>query len=233
MRSLRRPLGRCRIQHLLRRVQIALNGDPDEFLKHVSGVIHVGANHGQERDLYERHDLCVLWIEALPEAFEILRGTLEGYPRQIALQALVTDQDDAEYAFHVANNEGQSSSILDLKHHKDIWPHVSYERTVTLRSTTLDALVEARHIDATRYDALILDTQGSELLVLRGAARHLSRFRYIKTEVADFESYAGCCQLADIARFMTAHGFREYSRRRFAQRDQGGSYYDIVYERRI
>ena len=34
----------------------------DVFLKSVSGVIHVGANTGQERDLYAKYHLDVVWI---------------------------------------------------------------------------------------------------------------------------------------------------------------------------
>ena len=46
-----------------------------------------------------------------------------------------------------------------------------------------------------------------------------------------FESYAGCCQLKDIEAFLVLHGFREVSRHKFAQRAQGGGYYDVVYQR--
>jgi hypothetical protein len=69
------------------------------------------------------------------------------------------------------------------------------------------------------------------LLVLKGAIPILHKFRYIKTEVPDFESYAGCCQLADIASFLTHYGYREFSRNRLAQRAGDGSYYNIVYSK--
>jgi hypothetical protein len=71
------------------------------------------------------------------------------------------------------------------------------------------------------------------LLVLQGSIPLLSGFTYIKTEVADFESYAGCCQLADITSFMTQHGYREMSRHAFARRSKGGSYYDVTYAREV
>jgi FkbM family methyltransferase len=209
-----------------------LKRDPHSFLRKVSGVIHVGANTGQERDLYERYGLRVIWIEPIPEVFETLRMNLTGFPRQAALQYLVTDQDDAEYRFHIANNNGVSSSILDLKLHKDIWPEIAYERAITLRSKTLASLLEGEGIEPRDYDALMMDTQGSELLVLKGAVPILKNFKYIKTEVADFEVYAGCCQLADIASFLTPYGYREYWRNKFAERVEGGSCYDIVYKRR-
>lgn len=219
------------LRAILKRARNVFRKDPDRFLKRTRGVIHVGANIGQERDLYHRHGLRVIWIEPIPEVFQTLAGNLRDYPLQKALQCLITDQDDAEYAFHISSNTGASSSILDLKLHKDIWPEITYDRTMTLRSTTLASLIEREQIDTSLYDALVMDTQGSELLVLRGAVPVLRTFRFIKTEVADFESYAGCCQLKDIEAFLALRGFREVSRHKFAQRAQGGGYYDVVYQR--
>lgn len=217
----------------MRRAKAALRKDPDYFLHCVSGVIHVGANSGQERNRYKHHDLRVVWIEPIPEVFAALVANLHGYSNQIAFQHLVTDQDDAEYEFHVSNNSGKSSSILELKLHRDIWPEVAYDRTITLRSTTLVSLLKNERINIGDYDALILDTQGSERLVLEGAAPVLHAFRFIKTEIPDFESYAGCCQLKDIDAFVTQYGFQEVSRHRFAERSESEGYYDVVYERKV
>ena len=213
------------------KIRTLLKRDPDRFLRKVSGVIHVGANTGQERDQYAKHGLRVIWIEPIPEVFATLKTNLTDFHQQRALQDRVSDQDDAEYTFHIANNGGASSSILDLKLHSDIWPNVIYEKSITLRSKTLASLLEKECISPGEYDALVMDTQGSELLVLKGAIPVLHNFKYIKTEVPDFESYAGCCQLTDIGSFMAQHGYREHSRRKFAERAKGGSYYDVVYER--
>jgi len=210
----------------------ALRRDPDGFLRRSSGVIHVGANVGQERELYGRLGLRVIWIEPVPEVFKTLVVNLQSYPRQAAFQYLVTDQDDVEYTFHVSTNDAESSSILELNLHRDIWPEVSYCRTMTLQGTTLASLLQRERIAIGDYDALVMDTQGSELLVLRGADPVLQSFRFIKTEVADFDSYVGCCQLRDIDAFVTERGFKEISRRRFAERAEGGSYYNVVYAKR-
>ena len=208
-----------------------LSTDPNRFLQEVSGVIHVGANIGQERYRYGQYGLRVIWIEPIPAVFRMLKANIEGLPRQRAFECLVTDRDGAEYPFHIANNNGKSSSILDLKLHRDIWPEVGYRETIALKSLTLTSLLQRERIDPAEYDALILDTQGSELLVLQGAAPLLRHFKYVKTEAPDFESYAGCCRLDDIDSFLAQHGYREFSRVKFASRAEGGSYYDIVYRR--
>jgi len=215
----------------LRRLRRLFGPDPNRFLRSVRGVVHVGANVGQERDLYHRHDLNVLWIEPIPAVFATLTANLAGFPRQRALECLVTDRDDAWYEFHVANNQGESSSILALKDHKDVWPKVQFTTTIKLRSSTLATLLRREGIALADYDALVMDTQGSELSVLRGAEPVLSQFKFIKTEVPDFEAYEGCAQLEDIEHFVTERGFAELSRNAFARHPGGGRYYDVVYRR--
>lgn len=209
--------------------------DSNTFLRHVSGVIHVGANTGQERKLYDQLGLRVLWIEPNPFVFQKLQRNIAGYPKQIAVQALLSNGDGDEMQFHISNNGGKSSSVLDLKHHREMWPEVSYRETITLNTVTLPTLLERgwiyRGINPYNYQALVLDTQGSELLILEGCGSSLAGFKFVKVEVADFESYAGCCQVDDVQRFMEQRGYDEVARLRFAKRAGIGRYFDITYRR--
>lgn len=207
--------------------------NPDRFLKYVSGVIHVGANIGQERELYAKLGIRVLWIEPIPEVFEKLVENLASFPKQRAIQCLVTDEDDVSQDFYLANNDGASSSIFDFNEHRDIWPDVKFIGKIKLKTLTLASVFKRYGINPADYQALLLDTQGSELLVLKGSISILSGFLFVKTEVADFESYKNCCQLPEIEDFMITHGYKEISRTKFASRSQGGNYYDIVYKRVI
>ena len=144
-----------------------------------------GPARGQERELYAKYKLKVLWIEPLPHVFEKLCENIKGFPGQIAVNHLITDKDDAEYLFfHIANNE-QSSSILEFARHKEIWPDVHYVAQTTLKSVTLDSLLGKIGAASSSYQAIVMDTQGSELLVLKGATRSLGQFKFIRTEAAD------------------------------------------------
>lgn len=228
-----------KVRTLLRRLKKTLIKNPvrrllkDSFLEEISGVVHVGANTGQERELYGAYGLRVIWVEPIPEVFEQLSANIRGFNNQRAFKALVTDVDGKEYEFHIANNGGQSSSIFSLGQHKDIWPDVHYKQSITLKSITLASLFSQKYLDPSNYQALIMDTQGSELLVLRGSLPILGNFQFIKTEVADFESYEGCCQLSDLNEFMIKHGYSEFSRSKFANRAEGGSYFNIVYKKQV
>ena len=61
------------INYVIFRLKSALREDSDRFLKKVKGVIHVGANTGQEMELYAKYKLPVVWIEPIPEVFETLK----------------------------------------------------------------------------------------------------------------------------------------------------------------
>lgn len=161
----------------------------DSFLDEVSALVHVGANEGQERGLYQQHDLHVLWVEPIPEVYAKLQSNIKCCPKQMALNYLISDTDGAEYDFHISNNSGASSSIFELALHRDIWPAVDYVNSIKLRSISIDTMMRMHDLLPGRYQALVLDTQGSELLVLKGAKLLLEAIRIVKTEAADFEAY--------------------------------------------
>lgn len=200
------------------------------FLEGARGVIHIGANKGQERYLYEKLGLNVLWIEPIPSICQRLRKNVSSFRNQIVLEALLLDRDDVDVILHVANNGGASSSIMDFRLHSEIWPDVKFTHDVTCQSKTLSRLLRDHQIDVAQYDALVLDTQGSELLILQGASDLLSKFRIIQVEAADFEAYEGGATVAQIEHFLGKFGFVLRFKSPFAERDGGGTYFDLVFE---
>lgn len=221
------------VKHILNEVLyfLLLKKNPDFLFKKISGVIHVGANTGRERKKYEQYSLSVVWVEPIPEVFEQLKKNIIGYPNQKAFKYLLTDVDDQEIEFKISNNNGASSSILNFGLHTYIWPNIHYVKSIQLKSSTLTSLVQHEKIDLQKYQALVMDTQGSELLILKGASEILKKFRYIITEAADFESYIGCCLIEDLSNFLDGFGFKEVVRTKFAHHSKAGNYYDVVYEK--
>jgi FkbM family methyltransferase len=206
--------------------------DPNDYLRSCSGVIHIGANTGQERDTYAGYLLRVIWIEPLPAQFERLNQNIKALPNQIAINGLITDRDDVSTILHVSNNDGLSSSILDLSLHRDIWPGVHYVGDIVVNSVRLQTAISRAGLEISSYDALVMDTQGSELLILRGLGAEITNFKYVKTEAADFESYKGCATVSEISEFLiSSYGYRLLRKDRFAEREAGGSYFDLLFER--
>ena len=202
----------------------------DRFLKSCASIVHVGANSGQERELYSHYDLEVIWIEPIPAVYEQLVSNIKPYPKQTAIQALLTDRAGETVKLNIANNSGESSSIFDLALHKDIWPEVDYVDHVQLQTETLDRLLERESVRRP-VDAIILDTQGSELLVLMGAQALLRQTNYVKVEAADFESYRGGATVETIEEFLKGFSFQLVEKSRFAGHPSGGGYFDLLFKR--
>lgn len=211
---------------IIRRIANKVN-PIDAFLRQAKGVIHIGANDGGEREVYDQCGLAVLWVEAIPSVFEKLSHNIKPYSLQRAVNALLTDQNGKSYKFNVSNNRGQSSSILEMKLHKDIWPEVWYDTQIDLKSSTLDSIVD----DAEKYDALVIDTQGTELLVLKGGERVLQHIKWAKVEGADFEAYESCATVQSLTAYLTDRGFHLKRKDMFATRRGGGAYFDLLFVR--
>jgi FkbM family methyltransferase len=220
-----------KIGRIFRKI-ISPEKEKDLFLNQATGVIHIGANSGQERKLYARHDLDVLWIEPNPKVFKELQKNIDNLKKQKAFQYLISDDDKDDVNFHISSNDGQSSSLLELGDHKSIWPEVQYISTITLESCTFKTFIEREEIDYLSYNTLVLDTQGAELMVLRGAGELVKNFTFIKTEAADFDSYIGCCKIDDLSSHLKKFNFKEVGRWKFAN-SENKNYFDILFKRTI
>ena len=196
------------------------------------GVIHIGASDGQERFVYNSHDLNVLWVEPIPEIFQKLQDNIKPFPKQKCLNYLLCEEDLKKYSFHISNNNGESSSIFDLNLHKRIWPSVHYVNTIEIVGRTLSSIIEENKIDIEDYDMINLDTQGSELLILKASVSLLSQMKYVYMEVADMDSYEGGCKLGEVDNFFESIGYRRIELISDKQKNwiPEGKYYQALYE---
>jgi FkbM family methyltransferase len=200
----------------------------------VSGVIHIGANHGQEAVGYYSRGCAVLWIEAHPEIFPELEQHIKEFENQKAIQALVVDRDGVEYRFHCG---GQSSSIFDFNLHKKKFPKVKMTKTISIQGESLPTILAKNKIDIKNYETLVMDVEGAELLVLKGAVAILSNFKTIILEACDFESRYGQPLLSEIDDFMSKNHFIKSHQRKIFDPDgenvfkiDEGDYYEVCYE---
>lgn len=169
------------------------------------GVLHVGANTGQEAEFYYNAGVKeVIWIEGHRPTFEKLQDHVKDIPGNICIQACVSDRYSETY-FNVANNDSQSSSLLELGHHKVIHPEVEFIDSIPVKTFRLDDLLKDFTIQGDWF--LNIDIQGAELFALRGLGELLGKFKWVYSEVNMKEVYKGCATIIDIDAYLHSRGF--------------------------
>ena len=202
------------------------------FLNKNKGVIHIGANTGQEAEVYRDIGISVIWVEAIPKLAEACENSLKGnFKNQRVINYLVLDKDDELHDFNIASNNGLSSSILQLQDHKLTHPKIFYTHQVQLKSKTLDSIIKKEGIDSSYYATLVMDTQGSELSILQGAAGYLRTCESIILETPNFEAYKNCPTVKDFDEFLSIRGFKKENQHKINTWEGGREYYDIFYKR--
>lgn len=171
---------------------------------HPQSVLHVGANEGQEARTYMKAGIPDgLFIEALPDVYHKLERNLSRTPYGCAW-ACVTDRDYETVTFNVANNGGQSSSVLQFgQPHLKAHPSVKMTGAISLKTVRLDTLLSG---DDTVYDFINFDLQGAELLALNGLGKRIKDVECAYLEINRQETYIGAALLPEVTAFMNKHG---------------------------
>ena len=172
----------------------------------ITGAFHVGAHECEEMDFYQQLGLTpnnVIWIDAIPSKVE------EAQNKGIVnvFHALVTDKDDDENVFNIANN-GQSSSVLELGTHLQEHPHIYYQNQILLKTITIDTFFKRTNIDVSKYNFWNFDIQGAELMALRGARESIPYAKAIYLEVNEKELYKNCGLIHEIDAFLSQYHFK-------------------------
>lgn len=158
----------------------------------ITGVIHVGGHYGEEYEDYIKAGISPIhFFEPCKDTFQIMRNRLsdtECYLHNVGLGSL----NKTETINKESHNKGQSNSILTPAKHLEYYPDIVFEATETVEIKTLDSFKI--------YDCnlLVMDVQGYELEVLRGARGTLKFINYIYTEVNTEELYKNCALVNEI-----------------------------------
>ena len=181
---------------LLRRIE-------DRLIKSAGGVLHIGAHVGQEAERYGTLDVPVMWIEANPETYKVLLATIYKLPNQIARNVLLGDHEDTNVVFHLTSNESASSSLLEPK--AETLNHFSVVGELLLDMHRLDTVIN--EVEASKYRHWVIDVQGAELLVLKGAGNLLSLCQSLLIEAKRESFYHNGVSFSEIKEFLMLHGF--------------------------
>ena len=172
----------------------------------VTGALHIGAHDCEEMPFYV-NDLKlttndIVWIDAIPTKVD--QAKQRNIPN--VYHAVVTDKDDEDVVFNVANN-GQSSSVLAFGTHSQEHPEIVYNNQLNLKSITINSFFERNGIDGNKCNFWNFDIQGAELIALKGATNYLEYAKAIYLEVNEKELYKDCGLIGDIDAFLAEYQF--------------------------
>ena len=189
------------------------------------GIIEVGAYTGKDWKLYDSvgvKNRC--WIEADPESFKILKANVP--ETDVCINAPICEKDKP-VQFHVTSNF-QSSSILNLKRHAEIYPQHKETGVIELQGRSLDSLVNEGKINMDLYDFLLMDVQGAERFVLQGFKDNIHRIKSVVAEVNYTELYEGCMLIDEFDIYMEELGFKKI----ISTKHEVGLWGDAYYKRK-
>lgn len=172
-------------------------------------LIHVGASICQEAAYYANFNFKkVIWIEALKDIAEKAKSEVAQFENQQVVNALCLAESGRFVSLNVSSNNSESSSVLEPLRHKDIFRDIVFHnsRMELIESTTLDKVME--NMEGNSNCILVIDVQGAELEVLKGAPRTIEKSQFIFCEVSAISLYKKQVLVEDLIDFLTISHFR-------------------------
>jgi FkbM family methyltransferase len=191
-----------------------------DFLNaHPFTVVDIGARGGSLGEL----DSLTGWIDYFgfdadeEECRRINANPPPGFHSHKVLHHFIGKSNE-KIDFHIYSSPGSSSRFKPHKDNCSLF-NETYEvaRTIQVQSKTLDAVMDAHSIPMP--DIIKLDTQGSELEILKASLSTLNQVMLVESEIEVVEIYDGQPLLGEFLQFMNHHGFELlYLNRVFANR---------------
>lgn len=162
----------------------------------VTGVIHVGAHHGEEVHEYRANGIKdIILIEPCKAAFNYLRNKFAGHHHiELINVALAAVDGEAEMYTEIAN-KGQSNSLLEPVRHLQHYPEIKFTGKEKVKVMRMDTLFFDN-----KYNMINMDVQGTEGAVIIGGKKTLEHIDYVYTEVNEdgAQLYKNATKISDL-----------------------------------
>jgi len=192
----------------------------EEHQDKIVGVFCIGAHHGQEFSGFRNIGVKnFILFEPIPEHYNTLEKNMrmseydplgrDGMNRDIRyrIENVALGSCDAEKVMYISSNEGQSSSILKPLLHTEIYPGVEFNGEVVVKQTSMDKYIAENNVNIVDFNCMMIDVQGYELEVFKGATNTLKNIDYIITEINNIELYEGCAIVDELDKFLGTFRF--------------------------
>ena len=187
-------------------------------------VADVGCRWGFADTWEELGDRCrAIGFEPDEDECEQLRERYRDRP-WVEIVALALGARAGAATLHITREPACSSLYQPIDEVIDRHPRLESQRLATreqIELVTLDDWCASTSVE--RVDLIKLDTQGSELDVLRGATRTLDRVVAVQTEVEFNRMYEAQPLFGDVDRFLRDHGFTLWQLDNLAHHRQRGT----------
>tara|TARA_R110002012_G_C11517812_1_gene599130 strand:+ start:235 stop:861 length:627 start_codon:yes stop_codon:yes gene_type:complete len=189
----------------------------------LTGVIHIGAHHGEEYNIYKKYDSIknVVFFEPDPDSFKLLEKTIAEDEKAIAIKTALGAFSCKAYMNKETANNGASNSILEPGTHLLQYPNITFDDKDKYKVSIhpLD-----RYVPHPSLNFINIDVQGFELQVFLGASNTLNNVDYIISEVNRDEVYKNCAKVEDLDYFLGKYNFK-----RVETSWDGGTWGDALY----
>ena len=179
--------------------------------KPYNSVLHVGANTGQEMSLYNYMSIKrVIWVEPDQDAFRklIMRGKFYRKLKNNYVNEFISEKSGEVIDFFRFNQSGANSR------YKPTSAFVNKNRYLTsissLKTINIEDALSKYNLEIVGFDnLLILDTQGSELSILKGMdVSFMKKFKVVMCEFS-INQYENYIKPTELRLKLTNAGYKE------------------------
>jgi len=198
----------------------------EKYKLDVKGVLHIGAHLAEEcGSYYENGVQKTIWIEANPYFINHIKVNISKYNNTLVFNECISDVDDVEVTFNLSNNNGMSSSLLQLEHHKIAHPEVVFVHEIKTKTKRIDTLFLENNLRIEDYNFVTMDIQGAEGLALKGFGDMLNNVDYLFLEVNEKELYKGCMLLPEMCEYLIHFGFNLLEKQMWGDAGWGDAFF--------
>jgi FkbM family methyltransferase len=162
-------------------------------------MVDVGAARGQTFRGFAEEHWTVHAFEPNPILYEMLTEQFD-WPNVFISDSAVSDRQESDLPFYTSDESVGISTLEPFR--------PSHMETSRVSSTTLDDYLEECGIVG--VDFLKIDTEGLDLMVLKGVDLHRHDVRVILCEFEDRKSVPLGYSMTDMAKHLVSHGFTVY-----------------------